>query len=122
MSLVLLAEDDREVRVSIKMLLEDLGYQCLDFPNGDDALDALRKHQDAMLLVSDVQMPASDGRELLGILRKGPPRFRSMPVILISGAYPEKNVTSYINDDFCTFIKKPFTLSELEDAINGLLK
>ena len=121
MALIVLADDDKEVRLSLKFLLEDRGDECLDFSNGDDALDALRSHADAALLISDISMPASDGRDVMSILRNGPPRFRALPVILISGLVPEETMDEQLQDVRCRFLQKPFLPSELFETMDELM-
>lgn len=122
MALIILADDDYEVRCSIKELLEDEGYQCLDFANGDEALDALRANREAELLIIDIFMPCCDGRDIIQILRKGPPRFRCMPVVLISGLVPEQTLKLHTEDEYCKFLKKPFTGQILRDVVASLIK
>ena len=121
MALIILAEDDNHVRSFIKLLLGIRGDDCIDFSNGDDALDALRNNTDAVLLISDIQMPASDGRDLMNILRNGPPRFRSLPVILISGIISENTLDEQILDVHSRFLKKPFSQQKLFDTMDELL-
>lgn len=121
MALIILAEDDEQTRMLLKIMLEDHGDDCLDFSNGDDALDALRTHPDAALLITDISMPSSDGRDVIKILRKGPPRFRTLPVILISGLIPEKIMDEQIIDAHSRFLKKPFLMKALYDAMEDLL-
>lgn len=121
MALIVLADDDKDVRLFLKLLLEDRGDVCLDFSNGDDALDALRSNTDAALLISDISMPASDGRDVMNILRNGPPRFRTLPVILISGLVPEKTMDEQLQDARCRFLQKPFLPGDLFEAMDELM-
>ncbi|MCG8617640.1 MAG: response regulator [Desulfobacterales bacterium] len=121
MALIVLADDDRDVREFVKDILEDRGDACLEFSNGDDALDALRAHPEAVMLISDISMPASDGRDVMQILRNGPPRFRTLPVILISGLVPEKTMEEQLKDRRCRFLKKPFLPNELYAVMDELL-
>ncbi len=121
MALIVLADDDRDVRSFIKIIIEDRGDNCLDFSNGDDALDALRKNPDAALLISDISMPASDGRDVMQILRNGPPRFRVLPVILISGLVPEQSMDDQLKDSKYRFLGKPFLPKELYAVMDELM-
>ncbi len=121
MALIVLADDERDVRSFIKLIIEDRGDQCLDFSNGDDALDALRKNADAALLVSDISMPDRDGRDVLQILRNGPPRFRALPVILISGLVPEQSMDEQLKDSKYRFLGKPFLPKELYEVMDELM-
>lgn len=121
MAVIVLADDDMDVRAFIKLVLEDRGDTCLDFSNGDDALAALGENKDAGLLISDIRMPAGDGRDLLEILRKGSPRFRSMPVLMISGLVPEETMEDILQDGLCQFLQKPFLPADLYEAVDRLL-
>jgi len=121
MALIVLADDDRDVREFVTFLLEDKGHECLAFSNGDDALDAVRKEPDACLLVSDISMPAGDGRDLLESMRNGPPRLRNMPVLLISGLVPEPIVEDTLRDDLCRFLQKPFMPGQLYEIVDSFL-
>jgi len=121
MALIVLADDDKEVREFVTLLLEDKGHGCLAFSNGDDALDALRKKREAGLLVSDISMPAGDGRDLLESMRNGPPRLRNMPVILISGFVPQQIVEEALKDDRCRFLQKPFMPDQLYEIVDAFL-
>jgi two-component system nitrogen regulation response regulator NtrX len=121
MALIILAEDDEQVRSSTRMLIEDDGHECMDFTNGDDALDALRASRHVELMILDIFMPSSDGRDLVTILRNGPPRFRNMPILLISGIIPEQIARLHTDDQKCRFLKKPFTGDLLRKTINSLL-
>ncbi|MFH2092186.1 MAG: response regulator [Pseudomonadota bacterium] len=121
MASIILAEDDSDVRLVMRLMLEGDGHTCLDFSNGDDALDALRKMPDVTMLILDVFLASSDGRDLVTILRNGPPRFRKMPILLISGVVSEQTIRQYASDQYCQFLKKPFTCDQLGTVINSLL-
>ena len=122
MAKIILAEDDEHVRQPTKILLEDAGHICLDFSNGDDALEALRADPDVQLLVLDIFMPSSGGKDIVTILRNGPPKFRKIPVVLISGVMPEKMLHLHKEDPACVFLKKPFTAEELKNSVERMLK
>ena len=113
MALIILAEDDNHARSFIKLLLEIRGDDCIDVSNGDDALDALRNNPCAVLLISDIRMSASDGRDVMNILRNGPPRFRSLPLILISGMVFENTMDEQRVDVYSRFLRKPFSQQKL---------
>ena len=119
MALIILADDDRNVREFVAFLLEEKGHTCLAYSNGDDALDALRKEPEADLLVSDIAMPAGDGRDLLESLRNGPPRLRGVPVLLISGLVPEHLMEDLVDDDLCRFLQKPFSPDQLYEVVDA---
>ena len=71
--------------------------------------------------ITDINMPASDGRDLINILRNGPPRFRNLPVILISGMVLENTLDEHLLDANSRFLKKPFSQQKLFDTMDELL-
>ena len=121
MALIIIAEDDEQVRLIIGQMLEDDGHECLSFSNGDEALEGVRNNPGVDLLVLDIFMPFSDGRDLVTILRNGPPRFRNIPVLLISGVFPEDSSRLHTDDSKCKFLRKPFTGELFRMTINSLL-
>ncbi len=52
----------------------------------------------ATLLIIDISMPASDGRDVMNILQNGSPRFRTLPVILIFELVPEKSMDELMGE------------------------
>ena len=60
MALILVADDEKNVRLSLKYLLEDLGYAVIEAEDGEAALElAAQEHPDVILL--DVWLPDLDG-------------------------------------------------------------
>ncbi|MDJ0763483.1 MAG: response regulator [Myxococcota bacterium] len=122
MALFVIADDHDQIRTMIKQTLNEMGHESRLCSDGDHALDALRCEKDAVALITDVFMSSMDGRELVGIIRGGPPRLRKMPVILISGALDSPNLPSYLEDDLCHFLQKPFTQAELSKVVEKAVK
>ena len=61
---ILLAEDEIEVRVFTKKLLEEYGYKVIESIDGEDAIEKFKLHRDKIQLVMlDVIMPKRNGRE-----------------------------------------------------------
>ena len=80
--LVLLVEDEPEVRKVIRQQLTELGHPVLEAGNGLEALTLLEAVDAIQLLISDTLMPGLDGRELSRRARVLRPR---LPILLITG-------------------------------------
>ncbi len=79
--IVLLADDEEDIRSSLRMILEYEGYSTLEASSGPDALRAVEESRpDAVLL--DIKMPRMDGLEVLAEIHK---RGLDPPVIVVSG-------------------------------------
>jgi two-component system nitrogen regulation response regulator NtrX len=79
--LVLVADDEADIRASLKMILDYEGIGMVEAATGPEALDTARDSDpDAVLL--DIKMPRMDGLEVLAELRK---RDEELPIVMISG-------------------------------------
>jgi len=79
---ILIVDDEKSIRESIRMILEAEGYDTAQAGNGQEGIDAFRSGGiDAVLL--DIKMPpGKDGMEVLSELRRLDP---AVPVVMISG-------------------------------------
>ncbi len=67
---VLLAEDEQDVREVAREFLESAGYQVLEAPGAEIALEIAAAHEGAIdLLITDMVMPGISGQELAGRMR-----------------------------------------------------
>jgi CheY-like chemotaxis protein len=78
---ILVADDNEDMRDSLKSLLEQAGYQVTAVENGQAALDAQRSAP-ADVLITDLFMPERDGIETIEYFRAHYPQVR---IIAISG-------------------------------------
>ena len=115
---VLLVEDDAQVRALAETILAGHGYTVLTAPNGSAALQVAAAADSIALLVTDVMMPGLRGPELaerLVALRPG------LRVLYISGYAAE----AVGNHDFlaqgANFLEKPFTPNSLARAVRAVL-
>jgi len=87
-SRILIAEDDPSVVQTIAAVLTANGY---DVTTATDGFDALLRLQEKIpdLILSDLNMPAMSGFELLSVVRR---RFPQIVVVAMSGAYSSGSV------------------------------
>ncbi len=115
MAKILIVEDDSSLRVVIRMLLEQDGYEVDEAPNGRVALEGLAGTAPDLVLV-DSKMPFLDGPALIERLR-AEPRFASIPAVLMTGFSPgaeDKHRADVV-------IVKPFEKSQLIGVVRRLL-
>lgn len=118
--LILIAEDDPGIRVSVNDYLELSGYSVIAAENGEKALSMLEKYH-PHLLISDVKMPKKDGYELVKSIRQLP-EYRLLPVILLTecGDTTERIRGYQVGCDI--YLPKPFEMDELGAVIRNLLE
>ncbi len=115
--LVLLVEDDPEVRRVVRKQLAALECAVLEAHSGEDAADMLETISSISLIVSDVVMPGNmDGHALARFARSFRPE---LPVILMSG-YTEA-AESITGDLALPILAKPFTREALYAALARLV-
>jgi PAS domain S-box-containing protein len=114
--LVLLLEDDADVRKVVRYQLTDLGYPVLEAEDSAEAVTMLRSVPDIGILVSDIIIPGKlNGRDVGRMVRKSYPHVR---VVLISGYADDARGAAA--DEFTPFVlKKPFTKAMLQAALEA---
>lgn len=84
MKTILIAEDNKDFRELLGIVLRRDGYDVYEAENGREALDKLDEMTEPpCLLLLDMMMPIMDGQELLHILGKSD-RLDSLPVVVLS--------------------------------------
>ena len=82
--LVLIVDDDDDIREALAMVLADEGYRAEVAADGILALEHLRTHDAPDLILLDLMMPRLDGEEVLAQIRSDP-RLARVPVVVLSG-------------------------------------
>jgi CheY-like chemotaxis protein len=114
--LVLLVEDDADVRTVIRRQLTEIGHMVIEAPAGDEALAIVGSAPELSVLVTDIVMPgAMDGRRLAELARQRRPELR---VVLVTG-YAEGLEGERDRLRPFTVVRKPCTKEELAAAIEG---
>ena len=116
--LALLVEDDPDVRRVIRLQLVGLGYPVIEADHAADALLLLASVPSVGILISDVLMPGGmDGRALCSAANQRAPHVKAL---LISGYSDGKAASAEAPTNF-PLLKKPFTATELQHALDELL-
>ena len=110
---VLLVEDDRELRQTLRDALIIEGYEVL---TSGSVVDASAVLKNAMcsgfpldLLVLDLGLPDGDGGDFLRLVRTQ----YSLPILIISARHDDVNKVNLLDAGADDFLVKPFSISEL---------
>lgn len=112
-SRVLVVDDEAAIRNLIKDYLATLGIDVLLASDGEEALRTYNSERVDMV-ITDLVMDPIDGLELYFELRKVNPE---VIVYLMSGYHEDEKVKRVLADGAHGFLKKPFRLAELKNAI-----
>ncbi len=116
---VLVVEDDDEVRATVMALLDTLGYQAVEARNADAALAIVNCGIAIDLLFTDVVMPGKlKSTELARMAQK---RLPGLAVLFTSGYTQNAIVHAGRLDDGVELISKPYTVERLSQKIRSML-
>jgi CheY-like chemotaxis protein len=116
---ILVVEDEQDVRVLVKRLLESSGFSVLVAASPDEAEAIFASRGPSIdLLLTDVVMPGMNGRALADRFRAARPALR---VLFMSG-YNESVLGPHgVVDDGIQLLLKPFAAHQLASAVRGAL-
>jgi len=109
--LVLLADDNRDMRQYVERLLRSAGYRVQTVADGRAAFDDARRLKPDLIL-SDVMMPEIDGFGLMAAIR-GDQALKDTPVILLSARAGEEAKVEGLRAGADDYLTKPFSAREL---------
>ncbi len=116
---VLVVDDDPQVAVIVRAVLEAAGFEASISHNGADCLAAIETRLPDLIIL-DVAMPVMDGIEVLRAIR-GRPETRNLPVIVLSARTEDLDVAVGRAAGADLYLTKPFTSEELVTATKQLL-
>jgi PAS domain S-box-containing protein len=117
--LVLLVEDEEQVRTILQEILDGLGYRVLAASNGEEALLISEDFEhDIKLMITDVVMPHMSGRELAERVQLLRP---TLPVLFMSGYTDDAIVRHGLLDEKLHFIQKPFDSATVARKVRAVL-
>lgn len=108
MSTILVVDDERPIRTSLRDILEYEDYKVLDVDNGKDALDILKKEK-IDLVFCDIKMNKMDGMEVLVAAKE----LTDAPFIMISGHGTIETAIEAVKKGAFDFLEKPLDLNRL---------
>ena len=112
---ILVVEDDSGVREITVDRLEHLGYRIVEARTGQEALDILSAGTEIDVMLTDMVMPGGmTGADLVQRVRQDYPKIRP---IITSGYAPEQLAST----DGIPWLRKPYTLADLERTLRELL-
>jgi len=115
---VLLVEDEDAVRMLVREVLEELGYEVIEIADPAAALPCLASGERIDLLISDIGMPGINGRDLADEARRHRP---DLPVLFITGYDRDAiTLTDFLGPGMA-LITKPFSLDRLAAGIGELI-
>ena len=120
-SRILLVEDDERIRASMRLSLEDEGYEIEEASTGEDALETHARASQSEpfdLLVVDIMLPGMDGFACCRELR----RTSTVPIIMVTARTDTHDIVAGLEAGADDYVTKPFEPKELAARIRALLR
>jgi two-component system cell cycle response regulator len=117
---ILVADDDQSLVKTLTWILKEHGYDVVSIGSGERLLDQLEETRPHLLLL-DIMMPRVDGLQLLQRL-KSDPRWKDLPVLMVSSMPPEEATVKALGLGAADFIAKPFRVRELLARVESQLR
>ncbi|MBD1400802.1 response regulator [Pelovirga terrestris] len=111
---VLVAEDDRELRELLALVLENAGYQVCQCSNGEQLLTRLKEQPAIDLVISDIRMPGLNGLEVLARRNR---HLQQIPFICMTAFGDEQTHRKARHLGAAAVIDKPFDLDDMMTLI-----
>ena len=116
---ILVVDDERAVRESLRRALELEGYEIELAADGNEALYRLESESQPDAVVLDVLMPGMDGLEVCRTMRRSGSR---VPVLMLTARTQVEDRVEGLDAGADDYVTKPFALEELLARLRALLR
>jgi CheY-like chemotaxis protein len=114
MSRVLVVDDEPDIRLTLRLILERAGHTVTEAADGTQALQLVCEMPDVVLL--DIRLPDIDGIEVLRLL-KSDPAVASIPVVCVSAHSSGETKQKALELGAVAYVNKPFDFDELRETV-----
>ena len=116
---VLIVDDSRATRASIKRIVESLGCTVAEAGNGIEALDRLESDPAIELVLADWNMPGMDGFELVKAIR-AERKWSTLPIMMVSAEVDQRQIARALMAGVDEYVMKPFDRDTLIDKLTSI--
>ncbi len=117
MPTVLIADDDKHIRLLVSHFLAQAGYHVVEAADGEEALAKVEERR-VELAILDIMMPRMDGWELCRLLK----RFYDFPILMLSAKGETSQKVKGLDIGADDYLVKPFEAAELLARTRALLR
>ncbi|HIX32782.1 DNA-binding response regulator [Gemmiger sp. An120] len=116
-AVILIAEDDGDIRGLLRLYLEGEGFRVVEAADGQAALDLARTENPDMAIL-DVMMPQLNGYEVTRALR----RYSDIPILILSAKSQDNDKILGLNLGADDYVAKPFNPVEIVARVKAQLR
>lgn len=115
---ILVADDEKDIRRVLRLVLENAGYEVILVKDGVAAIEAVRSDATIDLCIMDIMMPEVSGIEATAQMR----RFSSVPVLFLTARSFDSDKESAYSAGGDDYLVKPFSTKELLMKVDALTR
>lgn len=108
MELLLIVEDDKQIRNFISFSLKSQDYECLETATGKEALDMISTNKLSAVIL-DLGLPDMDGIDIIKKVRSS----SNLPIIVVSARDQDHEKVEALDAGADDYLTKPFSVNEL---------
>jgi two-component system alkaline phosphatase synthesis response regulator PhoP len=117
---ILVVDDDAKIVRLVRTYLERDGFSVVTAADGPSALDAIERHQPA-LVVLDLMLPELDGRAVVRAVRRDD-EAAATPILIVSARGSTLDRIAGLEDGADDYLPKPFSPAELVLRVKSILR
>lgn len=114
---VLVLEDDSGLRASLRLVLEDEGYDVVEAAGAEEALEAVDR-SDIDLMLVDLMLGGMDG---FSFIRRARPASEA-PIVVVSARDGVEDIVAALEAGADDYVTKPFVVEEVKARLKALLR
>ncbi|MBA3614170.1 MAG: response regulator [Nitrospirales bacterium] len=115
--LVLVVDDEPDVRKVVRMTLEKAGYDVIEAEDGEKAIQEVQSGENPLMLdviISDIRMPKINGVEAINYFQQQYPR---VPLIVLTGFPDMEMATGFLKQGIVDYLVKPVEKEKLIKSV-----
>lgn len=118
MTRLLVLEDDAGLRASLRMVLEDEGYQVVEAADAERALDLVADPAGVDLMLVDLMLNGMDG---FSFIQRARPQTEA-PIVVVSARDGVEDIVAALEAGADDYVTKPFLVDEVRARLKALLR
>ena len=117
MNRILVVEDDGNLQLLYRSVLERAGFSVITAANGEEALQRLENYQ-IELIITDIMMPGMDGFQVLEKIRET----NRLPVLMLTAKSDSTSKVIGLRSGADDYLAKPFDMDEFIARVHSLIR